>query len=148
MMVKAEKGFLLTKYFNYGWLDRCYYDGKQYCQPYSAEDRLRAGELFYEDFLVWRRGEKLIADYQGVKVDSSRSILMAGTFGVSGERFRRALQVVSKAFLVVVYQVVLAEEEIKAPKGFSARERLHFNDEIKGLLCRGLDELCGFYAKR
>ena len=48
----------------------------------------------------------------------------------------------------VLYKIVLEEKEIRAPKGASTRERLYFNDEIKNLLCRALDELVPYYRRR
>ena len=53
----ARKGgdFLLKQYFRKGWLERAYFDGEKMVQPYSAEDRLHAGELLYEDFFAWKK---------------------------------------------------------------------------------------------
>ena len=68
------------------------------------------------------------------------------TFGA--ENFRRALKKVSAPFVPVLYKIVLEEKEIRAPKGASTRERLYFNDEIKNLLCRALDELVPYYRRR
>ena len=140
--------FLLTKYFHLGWLSRRYYNGKQYIQLYSAEDRLRVGKLLYADFLRWKKGVHLIRDYDNVKVDVSFCNGQNLATGYTAERFRRALRAVSKVSLPVVYKIVLNEEEIKAPHLMSAREKLYFNDEIKGLLCRGLDELIAFYKQK
>lgn len=145
MASRRTGGFLLLKYFNMGWLLRAYYDGVGFRRPYSAEDRLKAGELFYADFLSWRKGAVcLAADYDLVKVDTS---FRGGGVSISfeSERFRRAVKLLSRANLPVVYRIVLEEKEIKAPREMSARERLYFNDEIKGLLCRGLDELASYY---
>ena len=147
-MAKREEVFLLTRYFNIGWLERAYFNGAEYCRPYSAEDRLRAGEMFYLDFLFWQKGVRLIRDYDSVKVDVSRVIGAGVPVSGSAERFRRALRLIPKASMAVVYKIVLNEEEIRPKKSMSAREKLYFNDEIKGLLCRGLDELCSFYAKK
>jgi hypothetical protein len=139
---------LLNRYFQQGWLDRRYYDGKAYLQPFSANDRLLAGEMLYADFLHWKKGVRLVQNYGALKVDSP--LPMNGTlcFSYETERFRRAVRGISKSYLPVVYKIVLDEAEIRPPKAFGARERLYFNDEIKGLLCRGLDELCRFYASR
>jgi len=139
---------LLRKYFKQGWLTRRYFDGKSFLQPYSAEDRLYAGEMLYRDFSAWQRGMRLTRAYDMVKVDVSKSISGCVQTGVSAERFRKALRLLSKASLPVVYKIVLQEEEVDVSEKMSARERLYFNDEIKGLLCRGLDELCGFYEER
>ena len=54
----------------------------------------------------------------------------------------------SAPFVPVLYKIVLEEKEIRAPKGASTRERLYFNDEIKNLLCRALDELVPYYRRR
>lgn len=142
--MKNNNVFLLERYFNAGKLKQRYYDGKSYCQPYSAEDRLLAGKMFYEDFLSWQKNARLIRNYEAIKVDVSLNT--AGGFSKNTERFRRALKRLPKASLEVVYQIVLCENDIMAPPNFNERERAFFYDDIKGLLCRGLDELCRFYA--
>lgn len=136
--------FLLKTYFKQGWLSRRYFNGKTFCQPYCAEDRLKAGERFYEDYLSWQVGQRLISDYERQRVDGSSLFL---GFSPEAERFRRALRLISKTSLPVVYKIVLEEKAIGLPQGVSARERLYLNDEVKGLLCRGLDELCRFYGR-
>lgn len=135
-------------YYNQGWLAKRYYDGKLFHQPYSCEDRLWAGKMLYEDYMVWRRGAKLTQDYTLERVDKSLPLHGGVMTSFSAERFRRAIKQVNKAVLPVVYKIVLSEERITAPKGLSKREQLYFNDEIKGLLCRGLDELCQFYRHK
>ena len=142
-MIEDKPKSLLGIYFKMGKLNQRYYDGKNYCQPYSAEDRLRAGELFYNDFIGWQKGVRLIQDYSGIKVDSG----FAGKQdGLISERFRRALKRLPKASLPVVYKIVLNETDIMAPHSFSEREKTQFYGEIRSLLCRGLDALCSFYA--
>jgi len=140
-----KKESLLKHYFNCGVLNKRYYSAAGYRQPFSAEDRLAAGSRFYADYLKWRKGERLVGAYDHPRVDCS---FIVGLPRPGGERFRRALRFLSEAYLPVVYKVVLEEEEIKAPSFFSAREKLYFSDEIKGLLCRGLDELCVYYRKQ
>lgn len=142
--MKDKEIFLLTRYFNAGRLNRRYYDGKAYCQPYSADDRLLAGQMFYEDFLAWRKNTRLIRNYEAVKVDVSLN--MAVGISKNAERFRRALKRLPQMSVDVIYKIVLCEEDILAPATFSEREKAYFYEEIKGLLCRGLDELCRFYA--
>lgn len=139
--------FLLDKYFQWGWLSRSYFDGKKYCQPYSAEDRLRAGELLYFDYLIWKRGIKLTGRYETLKVDSAFIKDKGISTAHAAERFRRALKAISKPSMPIVYKIVLEETEIMPQKTLKAREKLYFNDEIKGLLCRGLDELIAFYKR-
>lgn len=137
---------LLYRYFGQGWLSRRYFDGKAYHQPYSDEDRLFAGECFYADYLKWNAAGVKSRDYEVPLVDGG-----VASYGVSlspeAERFRRALRRLNRATLAVIYKIVLEEREIKPPSAMTAREKLYFNDEIKGLLCRGLDELCMFYGK-
>lgn len=140
-------GFLLVKYFNSGWLNRRYFDGNRYWQPYSAADRLRGGKLFYNDFMAWKKGAKLIRDYEAIKVDVSLTGGEKISCSKAAERFRQALRTLSKTTLPVVYKIVLCEEEISAPKSLSEREKLYFNLEVKNLLCRGLDELASFYVR-
>ena len=142
----AAKMFLLNRYFGLGWLSRRYFDGKGYHQPYSAEDRLRAGEMFYADFLVWNRFALKAQDYSIPRVDGGQPFCGV-VLSMEGERFRRALRRLSKANLSVIYKIVLEEKEIRPQHKMSVREQLYFNDEIKGLLCRGLDELASFYKK-
>jgi len=139
---------LLVKKYNLGCLERSYYDGQKYAQPYSAEDRLLAGQMLYADFLAWRKGTKLVRNYDLIKIDGGSFSGNSCSLSFAAERFRRALNVVPKSSLAVVYKIVLTEEDIKAPKEMSVREVLYFNDEIKGLLCRGLDALCRFYAEK
>ena len=142
--MKNKNLFLLERYFNNGHLNRRYYDGKDYCQPYSADDRLLAGKMFYEDFLAWQKRTRLIRDYEAIKVDVSFNT--GAGLSKNAERFRRALKRLPRASLEVIYKIVLCEQDIMAPAYFTERERGHFYDDIKGLLCRGLDELCRFYA--
>ena len=136
-----ESVFLLEKYYRLGWLDRKYMVDCQYIQPYSAEDRLFIGKRLYESFVIWQKGMRLIHDYDEMYVDVSPGLNRAVNEHQAAERFRQAIGKLSQSVLPVVYRIVLEEREIKAPKGMSDRERLYFNDEVKGLLCRGLDEL-------
>ena len=146
-MGKQKNIFLLTKYFNLGWLERRYFDGQLYHQPYSAYDRLHAGRILYDDFIGWKKGVRLVRDYDAEPVDVALPLSGNVCLSAQAERFRQALKNVPKASLSVLYRIVLNEEEIKPPVGFSEREKLYFNDEIKGLLCRGLDQLCSFYGR-
>lgn len=139
------KDLLLAKYFNQGWLERKYVNGICYCQPYSSDDRLLSGRLFYNDYLCWQNKQRLVSNLEEVYVDKSFS--SQPTLGFEAERFRKALRSISKCYLPIIYKIVLEEKEVKASTKMTARERLYFNDEIKGLLCRGLDELCAFYKK-
>lgn len=142
------KTFLLMRYFHQGWLLRRYFDDGQFVQPFSAEDRLRAGELLYADYLAWQKGMPLIRCYEAVKVDGGKGRVSEGvSYHFQAERFRRALRLIPAVCLPVVYKIVLEEAEIKLPHGLSARERLYFNDEVKGLLCRGLDKIIPFYDR-
>ncbi len=145
-MTGNKKGMsLLEKYFNQGALDKKYYGMEGYLQPFSAEERLQAGTALYADFLKWNRGHYRVRDYATPRVDGGMPDAWQLDYG--SERFRRALKKVSRAHLPVIYKIVLEEAEIKAPAGMGTREKLYFNDEIKGLLCRGLDELCTHYGK-
>ena len=148
MMAKEKDTLLLTKYFNAGWLIKRYYTGKEFTQPYSAEDRLRTGKILYHDFLSWQRGTRLTRDYSAPKIDASLNLCGNINLSRSAERFRNAIKHISKASLPVVYQIVLNEQRILLPPGLSKREQLYFSDEIKILLCRGLDELCNFYKNK
>lgn len=148
-MSKRGTDLLLTKYFKQGWLKRRYYSEAGYRQLYSAEDRLYAGKCLYDDFLVWHSNSFCLksTDLTRPKTDGG---MLKNDMAVGGktERFRKALRFVSKASLPVLYKIVLEEQEIKAPENMSEREKLYFNDEIKGLLCRGLDEIIPCYVKR
>ena len=146
-MAKVESDFLLKQYFRKGWLERAYFDGETMVQPYSAEDRLRAGELLYEDFLSWQKGTHLTCNYDMVKVDCSTISDDGVRLGYNAERFRRAIRLIPKSAMAVVYKIVLSEQKISPPQTLSKRDKLYFCDEIKGLLCRGLDALCLFYRR-
>ena len=145
----ADRGddFLLARYCRMGWLERAYFDGEKMVQPYSADDRLRAGEMWYEDFLAWKRGTHLVSNYDMIKVDCSAIANDGIRLGFSAERFRKATRLVPKSSLAVVYKIVLEEKKISPLKALSKREKLYFCDEIKGLLCRGLDALCSYYVR-
>lgn len=138
---------LLIKYFNLGWLERRYFINDNYMQPYSADDRLLAGKKLYADYSYWQRGCRITKDYSHLFVDVSPTASDFVQAGFAVERFRKALKSISKSALPVVYKIVLEEKEIAAPRNLSKREVLYFNDEIKGLLCRGLDEIVPLYAK-
>lgn len=143
----AGKPSLLGRYFQQGWLSKKYYVADGYRQLYSAEDRLLAGTMLYADFLKWGKGQLRVHDYAMPKVDGG-SGWDDWLTGIGAENFRRALKKVSAPFVPVLYKIVLEEKEIRAPKGASTRERLYFNDEIKSLLCRALDELVPYYRRR
>lgn len=136
-----ESPFLLERYYHLGWLNRRYLVNCKYIQPYSAEDRLLIGKQLYEDFIYWQRGIKLTHAYENGYVDVDISHKCEIKDHQAAERFRHMLNKLSKSVLPIIYRIVLEEREIPAPKTMSAREKLYFNDEVKGLLCRGLDEL-------
>ena len=135
---------LLHKYWQKGGLDKAYFNGKKYTKPFSAEDRLNAGTRLYEDFMRWHRGHLGCKNYQQPRVDGGK----APTDLVADGRFQKALRRINPEYWRVVYKIVVEECEIKAPAHLSTREKLYFNDEIKGLLCRGLDNLCVFYQNK
>lgn len=143
--MKNSDVFLLERYFNKGKLNQRYYDGESYCRPYSADDRLLAGKMFYEDFLAWRKNTRLVRDYEAIKVDVSLNT--SGGLSRNAERFRKAMKRMPRATLAVLYKIVLCEEDIMAPHDFTEREKAYFYDDVRGILCRGLDELCRFYAR-
>ena len=138
-----DKKSLISKYYNLGYLNQRYYIDGQYYQPYSAEDRLQAATVFYGDYLLWRNGRVKSIDASIPKVDGG---VMSGLdLTIGFDRFRRALRCVSKVYLGVVYKIVIEEKNIKPKANMSSREKLYFSDEIKTLLCRGLDELVSYY---
>jgi hypothetical protein len=142
-----ESVFLLEKYYRLGWLERKYLVNCKYIQPYSAEDRLLIGKRLYNDFVAWQKGARLTRDYDEIYVDVSPAVTRDMHEGYSAERFRHAIGRLSKNLLPIVYRIVLEEKEIKAPTKMSAREKLYFNDEVKGMLCRGLDELIKYRCR-
>ncbi len=147
-MSVRRKDLLLTKYFKQGWLNRRYYDAKGYRQPYSAEDRLWAGKCFYADFINWQSasfGLKAV-DLTQPKTDGGM-LKNDISFGQEAERFRKALRRVTPAFLPVLYKIVLEERELKPAADMSEREKSYFYEEVRGVLCRGLDELIPYYLK-
>ncbi len=146
-MVKKGNDFLLAQYFRKGWLERQYFDGENMVQPYSVDDRLRAGELCYEDCVSWQKGAHLIRCYEAMKIDCSAVSYEGVRLGYNAERFRRAIRHIPQISMTVIYKIVLNEQKISPPDRLSKREKLYFCDEIKGLLCRGLDALCVFYQQ-
>ena len=138
-----DKKSLISKYYNLGYLNQRYYINGEYYQPYSAEDRLQAATVFYGDYLSWRSGRVKCIDTSVPKVDGGVKTGLDLTVGF--DRFRRALRSVSKVYLGVVYKIVIEEKNIKPSVNMSSREKLYFSDEIKTLLCRGLDELVSYY---
>lgn len=141
------KALLLDKYYNHGWLKHKYIDGINYHQPYSADDRLLAGKLFYNDYLSWQLSRRLIINYDQPYVDISRNSNLP-TSSNESERFRKALKLIPKSFLPLLYKILLEEKEIKPTKTLSEREITYFNNEIKSILCRCLDTLCNFYKTK
>ena len=144
-MARKKDIFLLERYYNNGYLDKKYYINNSYYQPFSALDRLKAGIFFYQDFLSWKKGHLKSLDLSTPKVDTSYK-----TFNdnISSERFRKSLRKLSTQFVSVIYKIVIEQSEIKSPYKMSKRETLYFNDEIKTLLCRGLDELVSYYKEK
>ena len=143
-MIKSKDLSVFDRYHLNGYLDKKYYINNNYYQPYSSKERYLAGILFYKDFLSWKKGHLKATDLTAPKVDCSHNIL-GDNF--STERFRKTLRCISSPFLPILYKIVLEQTEIKPPKKMTPRERLYFNDEIKTLLCRGLDELISYYKK-
>lgn len=134
---------LIETYFKRGYLNQRYYENGDYYQPYSAEDRLRAANLFYEDYMGWKGAKVKSIDLSIPKVDGGKGGF--GDMALGIDRFRKALRVISKANLCVVYKIVIEDKDIKPKNTFSMREKLYFSDEIRSLLCRGLDELVSYY---
>lgn len=142
-----KKAQLLDKYYNIGWLKYKYIDGTTYHQPYSEDERLLAGKLFYNDYLSWLLSRRLIINYERLYVDVSRTLNTPST-SEGCERFRKALKLIPKSFLPVLYKIVLEEKEIKPNQILNEREKAYFNNEIKTILCRSLDCLCNFYKTK
>ena len=139
--------FLLDSYFRQGWLDKKYYGKSGYRRPYTADDRLLAGKLFYADFLRWQKGLFRCPEFARPRVDTT-PLREAWIAGGEAERFRRVLNRVSRLCLPVLYKIVLEGSDIRPPAGLSTREKLYFNHEIRVRLCQGLDELVVYYVKR
>lgn len=139
--------FLLDSYFRQGWLDKKYYGKSGYRRPYTADDRLLAGKLFYADFLRWQKGLFRCPEFARPRVDTT-PLREAWIAGGEAERFRRVLNRVSRLCLPVLYKIVLEGSDIRPPAGLSTREKLYFNHEIRVRLCQGLDELVMYYIKR
>ena len=139
--------FLLDSYFRQGWLDKKYYGKSGYRRPYTADDRLLAGKLFYADFLRWQKGLFRCPEFARPRVDTT-PLREAWIAGGEAERFRRVLNRVSRLCLPVLYKIVLEGQDIRPPAGLSTREKLYFNHEIRVRLCQGLDELVVYYVKR
>ena len=139
--------FLLDSYFRQGWLDKKYYGKSGYRRPYTADDRLLAGKLFYADFLRWQKGLFRCPEFARPRVDTT-PLREAWIAGGEAERFRRVLNRVSRLCLPVLYKIVLEGQDIRPPAGLSTREKLYFNHEIRVRLCQGLDELVMYYIKR
>ena len=139
--------FLLDSYFRQGWLDKKYYGKSGYRRPYTADDRLLAGKLFYADFLRWQKGLFRCPEFARPRVDTT-PLREAWIAGGEAERFRRVLNRVSRLCLPVLYKIVLEGQDIRPPAGLSTREKLYFNHEIRVRLCQGLDELVVYYIKR
>ena len=145
IMLRNKDTFLLERYYNNGFLDKKYFLNNTYYQPYSAKDRLKAGIFFYKYFLSWQKSHLKSLDLTTPKVDIS---FKGFDDNFSSERFRRALRKISTPFISVLYKIVLEQSEIKSPYKMTKRETLYFNDEIKSLLCRGLDELASYYKEK
>ena len=137
--------FLLDSYFRQGWLDKKYYGKSGYRRPYTADDRLLAGKLFYADFLRWQKGLFRCPEFARPRVDTT-PLREAWIAGGEAERFRRVLNRVSRLCLPVLYKIVLEGSDIRPPAGLSTREKLYFNHEIRVRLCQGLDELVMYYV--
>lgn len=144
-MINLRNLPVFERYHLNGYLDKKYYTKEGYYQPYSASERYHAGTLFYKDFLSWKKGHLKAVDLTIPKVDCSKVIIGDN---LASDRFRKTLRQISSLFIPILYKIILEQIDIKPPKNMSPRERLYFNDEIKTLLCRGLDELIEFYKKK
>lgn len=144
-MAKKNDKSILFKYFMSGCLDKKYYSKNGYYQPFSAKDRYEAGMMFYKDFVSWKKGHLKAIDLSVPKVKGGKNNY---ELYYGSERFRKVLRKVSTPFLPILYKIVLEDVEIKAPINLRTREKLYFSDEIKSLLCRGLDELVSYYNSK
>ena len=136
---------VFDRYHINGYLDKKYYTPEGYHQPYSAKERYLAGSLFYKDFNSWKKGHLKAVDLSIPKVDCANAIIGDN---LASERFRKTLKQISSIYLPILYKIILEQIDIKPPKNMSSRERLYFNDEVKTLLCRGLDELVEYYKNK
>jgi hypothetical protein len=140
----SKQNSVLLTCFNHGWLDKAYFDGSGWHQPLSAEDRFLVAQFFYEDFLRWQhRQQRLVSAYDGVHVDTSRG--SSALYSLGEERFRRALHKLPKSIFSVLYKIVLEDRDIPAPAQTGVREKQYFYEEIKRLLCRGIDTISPLY---
>ena len=144
-MTRKKDIILLERYYSNGFLDKKYYLQNNYYQPYSGLERLKAGLIFYQDFIFWQKGNLRAIDFTIPKVDYTYNF---STPLPSHFRFHNSLKKLSRPFIPILYKIILEQQEIKPPPNISKRERLYFNDEIKTLLCRGLDELISYYQQQ
>ena len=127
------KKTILEKYYDKGWL-------KRGSGLYSAEDRLWAGRFFYADFEKSRVRSEGVRDMAtpfvegGLKVSSVESRLAAK------DRFMKVCKCMDLGQRSLMMQVVI-ENKDAVGKGVFAKE-------MKKRLCRALDCLVFYYAKK
>lgn len=109
---------------------------------WKAVDRLRAGTLLFRDFVKSGRIIRTL-DPSRPRVDCKGFRQPTEAREIAEDRFNKAVRSVSFCNWAIMQHVVIEKERI--PVKNKSREMVY---ALKRDLCRGLDELCDFYAGR
>lgn len=136
---------ILEKYYNNGYLSKKYYINGEYKLVYSAEDRLKCGILFYNDFIIYNTKLLPYRKLNMIKVDNSNK--KKDFYSISAKRLYLVKKYLDKSYLNLLIEIIINQKDIIAPKELNTRERLYFSNDIKLQFCRSLDKLCKIYIK-
>ncbi len=127
----------IERYVGYGLLDL----GNKL---YSADDRLKVAQRFYEDYYFSRLETVSSTDLSKVKVDRSTRYDLSPKIVEARVRFNNAIRCIPQEFWNVICQIVLQD------KDFSFKDKNKYHRAVKRhtiatMLCFGLDRLIEFY---
>ena len=142
-IIKKGKSYykqtLLEIWYAKGWLDL-----KN--SRYGADDRLRFGLKFMNDYHIVSRSNLHSAYIFNNKIDLSAKIESGGLLDAQN-RYRQAVRAIPAEFWPVVRQICLDEKEPVAPSDMSERQKTYFYFLCRTDLCRGLDRIIDAYTK-
>ncbi len=126
--------------------------GKEGCldlgdKRYSATDRISAGNRLGRDFYLSRLEPVCANDIRKVKVDGCGSQALSSAILDARNRFNKACNAVPREFWRVVSRVCCEDREFDVAEG-SLRQKSYHRNNMKLLLCLGLDRLIEHYRHK
>ncbi len=113
-------------------------------KKYSAEDRLSAGNRFYEDFYHSGLNFSVSINFEKPRVDGGGFNVSFDNALLAQDSFCKALRAIDREYSGITCAVCLENREIKIARDNNAIYR-HEREIAFEKLCRGLDCLVNFY---